>query len=121
MKILTIKYTVDTMSSGAGYWEPHTSSVDFCEPNYYLTNFIAEPHNVWSSLYLTLLGLIGLCYANPLGEWRVIAQYGALAVVGLGSAMLHSTLGAMWQSADEVPMLWQVKRLLKSHSYLNSI
>ena len=22
-----------------GYWEPHSSSVEFCEPNYFLTSY----------------------------------------------------------------------------------
>ena len=91
-----------------GYWLPHTSSVDFCEPNYYLTRYIAEPHNVWSSFYFVLLGVIGIWVGNPLREWRVVVQYLALSIVGLGSMSLHATLNAVWQSADEVPMLWQV-------------
>lgn len=91
-----------------GYWLPHTSSVDFCEPDYLLTPYIAEPHNVWSSFYFVMLGVIGLCLGNPLHEWRVVLQYLALSVVGLGSMALHGTLNAVWQSADEVPMLWQV-------------
>lgn len=95
-------------AAAEGYWLPHTSSVDFCEPNYNLTYYIAEPHNVWSSFYLVVLGAIGIYIGNPLHERRVIAQYVALSVVGLGSMALHATLHAAWQSADEVPMLWQV-------------
>ena len=30
-----------------------------------------------------------------------------LGIIGLGSVALHSTLHWLWQSADEVPMLWQ--------------
>ena len=96
------------MSGNGGYWEPHTSSVDFCEPNYFVSQYIAEPHNVWSSFYMVLIGVVGILIGNPLHEWRAVFQYGGLSVVGLGSMALHATLNSVWQSSDEVPMLWQV-------------
>lgn len=89
-----------------GYWEPHTSSVDFCEPNYALSEYVAEPHNVWSSGIFVFLGIFGLIYGNPTREWRFVSYYICLAIVGLGSMALHCTLNAIWQSSDEVPMLW---------------
>ena len=36
----------------------------------------------------------------------------ALALVGIGSTALHSTLHWIWQSSDEVPMLWQALSML---------
>ena len=89
-----------------GYWEPHTSSIDFCEPNYLLTPYIAEPYNAFSSLAITALGLIGLLYGNPTQELRFVVMYGCFAAVGLGSFALHTTLGWLTQSLDEVPMNW---------------
>ncbi len=89
-----------------GYWEPHTSSIDFCEPNYLLTSYIAEPHNAFSSLAITALGLIGLLYGNPTQELRFAVMYIFFATVGLGSFALHTTLGWLTQSLDEVPMNW---------------
>ena len=89
-----------------GYWEPHTSSIDFCEPNYLLTPYIAEPHNAFSSLAITALGLIGLLYGNPTQEWRFVVMYGLFAAVGLGSFALHTTLGWLAQSLDEIPINW---------------
>ena len=91
-----------------GFWEPHSSSVDFCEPNYLLSEYIAEPHNVWSSLFITVIGMVGFFYGNPLNELSVSAMYIILAVIGLGSAGLHTTLHWFYQSSDEVPMLWQI-------------
>ena len=90
----------------AGYWEPHTSSVDFCEPNYLLTSYVAELHNTWSSLWLVLLGIVGSLFCNVSREWRNIAMFSVLSVVGVGSVALHGTLHWFWQSSDEVPMLW---------------
>lgn len=95
-----------------GYWEPHTSSVDFCEPNYFLSHYVAEPHNVWSSLFITAIALVGFFYGNPSGELSVSAMYLVLASIGIGSAGLHSTLHWLYQSSDEVPMLWQILTFL---------
>mmetsp|Transcript_30005 Transcript_30005/g.41218 ORF Transcript_30005/g.41218 Transcript_30005/m.41218 type:complete len:263 (-) Transcript_30005:251-1039(-) len=95
-----------------GFWEPHSSSVEFCEPNYLLTPFIAEPHNAWSSLCIFILALIGFNYGNPLKEFGVSMMFFALALVGLGSTALHTTLHWLWQSSDEIPMLWQALSML---------
>jgi len=96
-----------------GYWEPHTSSVDFCEPNYVVSPYIAEFHNVWSSLIITYFGIFGLLYSNPTNEKSVGAMYFALAIIGLGSVGLHMTLHWLLQSSDEVPMLWQILSFLQ--------
>eukprot|EP01035_Chromulina_nebulosa_P032764 gene32764-43792_t len=94
-----------------GYWEPHSSSVEFCEPNYALTPYVAEPHNVshvicdvykaWSSIFIFVIAVNGLFYGNPLDEIRVSLMFIALALVGIGSTALHSTLHWFWQSSDE--------------------
>ena len=92
-----------------GYWEPHTSSIDFCETNYLLSPYIVEPHNSLSSIWgLTLLGLIGIYWGNPTGELRFKIAYGVLIVIGIGSAGLHGTLHWIFQSSDELPMIYLV-------------
>ncbi|MGK3743751.1 MAG: hypothetical protein ACI90V_010610 [Bacillariaceae sp.] len=92
-----------------GYWEPHTSSIDFCETNYLHSSYVVEPHNVFSSLWgLCLLGLIGMYYGNPTGEIRFKIAYGILILIGIGSAALHGTLHWIFQSADELPMIYLV-------------
>jgi dihydroceramidase len=101
-----------TDSLTPGYWEPHSSSVDFCEPNYLFSHYVAEPHNVWSSLFITAIALVGLFNGNPSGEISVSMMYLVLAAVGIGSAGLHSTLHWIYQSSDEVPMLWQILTFL---------
>lgn len=106
--------------SGTGFWEPHTSSIDFCEPNYVASEYFAEFHNVWSSLYMVILGFYGL-YNSPSLEWRFRAMFAILIAVGAGSAALHGTLHWWWQSSDEVPMLWAnlsfIFALSKMYSY----
>lgn len=102
-----------------GYWEPHTSSVDFCEPNYFLSQYVVEPHNTWSSLFITYIACIGLLWGNPTKEWGISAMFAVLAIIGIGSAGLHSTLHWVLQSSDEVPMLWQILSFLHVLTQLN--
>jgi len=92
-----------------GYWEPHSSSIDFCETNYLLSYHVAEPHNVLSSLWgLSLLGIIGIYWGNPTGELRFKIAYAILVFIGIGSAALHGTLHWCFQSSDELPMIYLV-------------
>ena len=66
----------------------------------------------WSSIFIFVIAVNGLLYGNPLEEIRVSLMFIALALVGIGSTALHSTLHWFWQSSDEVPMLWQALSIL---------
>lgn len=92
------------MSSGV--WQPHTSSVQFCEPDYQLTPYLAEPFNAISSLCISWFGIVGLLYGNPTKEWPFLLMNLIIIFIGLGSFALHATLHWLPQSFDEVPMLW---------------
>jgi len=95
------------------FWEPHTSSIDFCESNYLHSNYIVELHNTWSSIIgLSSFGFLGLALNNHTGETRHIVAYVVLALIGLGSAGLHGTLHWFLQSADELPMMYLLMSLL---------
>lgn len=89
-----------------GHWHPHTSSIDFCEPDYLLNHYVAEPFNVLSSFFIAMLGLCGLLYSNPTQEAMFSLHFVVIIAVGLGSVLLHTTLQAFPQSLDEVPMMW---------------
>jgi dihydroceramidase len=90
-----------------GFWEPHTSSIDFCETNYLHTSHIVEIHNTWSSIIgIALFGVLGLLYGNPTQELRFALAYVDLIVIGMGSAFLHGTLHWVFQSSDELPMVY---------------
>jgi hypothetical protein len=96
-----------------GYWEPHSSSIDFCETNYLHSQYISEVHNTWSSILgLSLFGLMGLILINHTQETRYTLAYSVLVFIGLGSAGLHSTLHWILQSADELPMMYLTCSLL---------
>lgn len=96
-----------------GYWEPHTSSIDFCETNYLFTTYVAEPHNCWSSIVgISLFGALGLLYGNPSRELRFSIAYAILVLIGIGSACLHATLHWVYQSSDELPMMYLIATYL---------
>jgi dihydroceramidase len=110
-------------SVNAGYWEPHSSSIDFCESNYLHSVYAAEPHNVWSSvLGIAMLGVLGLWQSlsasvrrsagHPVSERRVKVAFAVLVLTGLGSAGLHGTLHWIFQSSDELPMIYFMLALL---------
>jgi dihydroceramidase len=105
------------MSGSKGYWEPHSSSIDFCESNYLHSVYSAEPHNVWSSvLGIAMMGVLGLWQSvritGPISERRVKVAFAVLVLTGLGSAGLHGTLHWIFQSSDELPMIYFMLALL---------
>lgn len=78
---------------GHGFWGPTTATIDWCEPNYAHSFYVAEFWNTVSNLLFVLLGLYGLRNSMRQGfEPRFHAQFIAVIVTGLGSAMFHGTL-----------------------------
>lgn len=76
-----------------GYWGPATSTIDWCEPNYERSAYVAEFWNTVSNLLFVLVGLYGLAQSMRQGfEWRFHAQFIGIMVTGFGSAMFHGTL-----------------------------
>lgn len=89
------------------YWEPHTSSIDFCESNYLHSPYVVELHNTWSSLIgIASFGLIGAIWNNPTKELRTVLAYLVLLLIGVGSTGLHLSLHWIYQASDELPMLY---------------
>lgn len=79
--------------SPRGFWGPTTATIDWCEPNYQHSFYVAEFWNTVSNLLFVLLGLYGLRNSMQQGfEPRFHAQFIAVIVTGLGSAMFHGTL-----------------------------
>lgn len=92
----------------AGWGQP--SSIAFCEADFAYSALVAEPTNALTSMLsfvpLSLLGICGLSREAPHGELRFVMLYLAFGAIGLGSTLLHTTLRAPMQAADELPMLW---------------
>jgi len=89
------------------YWGTPTASLDWCEKNYVVCNYIAEFWNTITSMVIALLGLAGcyLTYRERI-ETRFTVLYSIITVVGLGSVAFHATLLIENQLLDELPMLW---------------
>jgi dihydroceramidase len=81
-----------------------TSSINFCEPDFEHTRWIAEPANAVSNIFAYIpLAITGLKYSTKL-RYRIC--YVAIIMIGVGSLLLHSLLTAETQGGDELPMLW---------------
>ena len=93
-----------------GVWGLPTASIDWCEPNYAITPWIAEFWNTVSSLAMVTAGLIGL--ASRRFAWEIRVAFGLLVLVGLGSMAFHGTLRFELQMLDELPMLYLVTWLV---------
>jgi dihydroceramidase len=99
------------MSTGEGYWVGRgaPSAVDWCEPNYAVTPYVAEFWNTVTSVPLLLLGLYGLwqCARSSVARERRFAwSFIGLAAVGAGSVAFHGTLLRTAQALDELPMVY---------------
>ncbi|KAF8251487.1 alkaline phytoceramidase, partial [Wilcoxina mikolae CBS 423.85] len=90
---------------GISAWGPRTSTMNFCEIDYYMTPYIAEFINTISNLlyiYLAGHGMMHSAAEDPVVMW----SYGLLGVVGMGSFMFHASLKYSTQMVDELSMLY---------------
>jgi dihydroceramidase len=93
-----------------------SSSINFCEEDFFDSKYVAEPANAMSSLTtycpLALLGLFGPASAEYSSKTASNKRFSlaciSILAIGLGSFWLHSSLTASAQGGDELPMLWYV-------------
>lgn len=91
------------------YWEPVSSTVDWCERNCVYSQYIAEFFNSISNLGLLIPSIIGLlgvirCQGGRV-EKRFILLYGCQIIVAIGSLLFHATLTKLGQFLDEFSMI----------------
>lgn len=94
---------------GEGFWTSKgvTASVDWCEPNYVVSPYVAEWWNTLSSLPIAALGMLGMVLAlRATAPVRFVVGFAVMAVIGWGSAGFHGTLLAAAQASDELPMVY---------------
>ncbi|EAW10660.1 ceramidase [Aspergillus clavatus NRRL 1] len=93
--------------SQAGYWSPVTSTLNWCEEDYYATIYSAEIVNTLTNLLFMWLGIKGIrsCRRNGHDTIFQIAFYGYL-LVGTGSFLFHATLKYPMQLVDELSMIY---------------
>ena len=80
------------------YWGTPDVSVSFCENKYVVSDYIAEYYNTMSALSYVIVGLI--FYKTKLKKLSKI-----IILLGIGTALLHSTLRFYGQWLDEIAML----------------
>lgn len=106
-----------------GVWGPPDAEFNWCEEDYQLSEWIAEPVNTASCLPMILLPLLFLAMHEATADVCVIAWMEV--AIAIGSMLFHATLRYPMQLADELPMLWYVsavacsclKRLKAVHAY----
>ncbi|MGB0592456.1 MAG: ceramidase [Myxococcota bacterium] len=101
----------EAASTATGYWTSQgaPASVDWCEPNYAWSPWIAEFFNVLSSAPMVVIGLLALWRLHRSArrtEPRFILCFLGLTVVGVGSMAFHATLLQVAQALDELPMVY---------------
>jgi len=90
-----------------GWWSPRTASVDWCEPNYVHTPYVAEFYNTLSSLAVVVAGAAGLALSWSHSYRRRFAlSFMLMLIVGVGSVAFHGTLRKEGQALDELPMVF---------------
>eukprot|EP00040_Diaphanoeca_grandis_P026947 m.152104 g.152104 ORF g.152104 m.152104 type:complete len:290 (-) comp30791_c0_seq2:351-1220(-) len=109
----TLDIDPDMIPAGfPGFWGEVTSSVDWCEPNYAWSSFIAEFWNSLSSFGMVAVGLAGIYLHRQVLETRFLLAFFFVSVLGLGSVSFHASLKHTTQMFDELPMLYAVMTVL---------
>ncbi|ORY43846.1 alkaline phytoceramidase [Rhizoclosmatium globosum] len=91
-----------------GFWGPTTSTLDWCEENYVISNYVAEFWNSSSNLIFIGLALFGIKTLNDIHatETRHYLSFWSLIVVAIGSMLFHGTMWYNAQMMDELPMIY---------------
>jgi len=90
-----------------GYWGPITSTLDWCEENYYATQYSAEIVNTLTNLLFIYLAFRGITNCLNNGHDRIfLITFVGYLIVGSGSFAFHSTLKYPMQLVDELSMIY---------------
>ncbi len=83
-----------------GYWAPITSTLDWCEENYYATQYAAEIVNTLTNLLFMYLAFKGMFNCVKHGHDRIFfLTFMGYLVVGSGSFAFHATLKCQYRLA----------------------
>ncbi|KAI8494558.1 Alkaline ceramidase 3, partial [Branchiostoma belcheri] len=106
-----------------GVWGKATATIDWCEENYVVTEYVAEfckslsfyrevfpkirARNTISNLAMIIPPILAgiKAYQEKL-ETRYVVSFFSILVVGVGSWCFHMTLLYEMQLFDELPMIW---------------
>ncbi|EWC43978.1 hypothetical protein DRE_01330 [Drechslerella stenobrocha 248] len=88
-------------------WEPATSTINFCEEDYYITGYVAEVMNVITNSVYIWLSCKGAHDVFKYDHPRIFAVcFFSYGVVGIGSILFHGTLKYSMQLIDECAMIY---------------
>lgn len=90
-----------------GYWGVPTATIDWCEENYVILDFMAEAINTTTNLVFFLL--LGIAIYNTIKQkmdQRFVWMAMGFLLVGIGSWWFHMTLRYEYQLLDELPMIY---------------
>ncbi|KAF2722653.1 alkaline phytoceramidase [Polychaeton citri CBS 116435] len=92
---------------GYGFWAPVTSTLNWCEEDYYATPYSAEVVNTFTNLLFMYLAFKGItnCLKHGHDTIFVVTFFGYL-IVGSGSFAFHATLKYPMQLVDELSMIY---------------
>ncbi|KAF2447863.1 alkaline phytoceramidase [Karstenula rhodostoma CBS 690.94] len=90
-----------------GWWSPVTSTLNWCEEDYYATVYSAELINTLTNIWFMYLSAKGIhnCLADGHGTAFLVSYIGYL-LVGTGSFLFHATLKYPMQLVDELSMIY---------------
>ncbi|KAF2089062.1 alkaline ceramidase [Saccharata proteae CBS 121410] len=93
--------------AGDGFWSPVTSTLNWCEEDYYATIYSAEIINTLTNLLFMYLAFKGIanCIRNEHDTIFLVTFFGYL-LVGTGSFLFHTTLKYPMQLVDELSMIY---------------
>ncbi|KAL8691742.1 MAG: hypothetical protein Q9224_004104 [Gallowayella concinna] len=90
-----------------GYWEPVTSTIQWCEEDYYATPYAAEIVNTLTNLMFVFLAFKGIRNCRKHGHDTVfLVAFVGYLLVGMGSFLFHATLKYPMQLVDELSMIY---------------
>ncbi|KAF2841225.1 aPHC-domain-containing protein [Patellaria atrata CBS 101060] len=93
----------------SGYWDPVTSTLNWCEEDYYATIYVAEIVNTFTNAVFILLAYKGIrnCIRN--GHATVfLVGFLSYLFIGLGSFLFHMSLKYEMQLLDELSMIYNM-------------
>ncbi|PSK45355.1 hypothetical protein B9Z65_2495 [Elsinoe australis] len=93
--------------SQKGYWDPVTSTLNWCEEDYYATIYSAEIVNTLTNLLFQYLAYKGVKSCIKDGHDQIfLVTFIGYFLVGTGSFLFHSTLKYPMQLVDELSMIY---------------
>ncbi|KAI9827574.1 MAG: hypothetical protein M1832_004924 [Thelocarpon impressellum] len=90
-----------------GYWDPVTSTLNWCEEDYYATKYSAEIVNTLTNVFFMSLAFKGFLNCRKQQHDGIFAvAFVGYFLVGAGSFMFHTTLKYPMQLVDELSMIY---------------